>query len=80
MADIFDRASALEQQERDASIARRQEVAAAHDTPFEIEGVRVCADCFEPISKHRLEALPTAVRCIDCQELRERRLRGANGL
>lgn len=80
MTDIFDRASALEQQERDASIARRKEIAATHDAPFEIEGVRVCLDCCEPIAKKRLKALPTAARCVDCQEIHERRLRGVHGL
>ena len=78
MADIFDRASALEQQERDASIARRTVLASAHEAPFEIEGVRVCLDCFEPIAKRRLKALPAAARCVECQTLKERR--GAHGL
>lgn len=80
MADILDRASALEQQERDASIARRKVAAATHEAPFEIEGVRMCLDCFEPIAKRRIKALPTAARCVDCQEIHERRLRGAHGL
>lgn len=80
MTDIFDRASDLEQKERDASIARRKDLAAAHDAPFEIEGARVCLDCFEPIPEQRLRALATAARCVDCQQSHERRLRGAHGL
>ena len=31
----------------------------------------ICVDCCEPIASSRLRALPFAVRCKDCQELRE---------
>lgn len=31
-----------------------------------------CVDCGEPIERHRLEAHPTAVRCLECQRARER--------
>jgi|GEM_PF-899914 len=27
----------------------------------------ICYDCQEPISRARLESLPTAIRCIECQ-------------
>ena len=30
----------------------------------------LCADCGEPISGKRLEAIPWAVRCVSCQERR----------
>jgi DnaK suppressor protein len=33
----------------------------------------VCDDCGAPIDRARLEALPATTRCIDCQNLRERR-------
>lgn len=32
-----------------------------------------CVDCGHPISPERLEALPHAARCIDCQRLADRR-------
>jgi DnaK suppressor protein len=32
-------------------------------------GYGVCVDCGEAISGRRLEAIPWAVRCIDCEEL-----------
>lgn len=32
----------------------------------------VCADCSEPIEPKRLDAQPTARRCLACQERRER--------
>ena len=31
----------------------------------------ICVDCGEPIEKKRLKALPTAQRCIGCQQLLE---------
>lgn len=34
----------------------------------------VCADCEEPISKKRLEAIPLAIRCRNCQEAYEKKL------
>lgn len=30
----------------------------------------ICADCGEPVMRERLFALPTAVRCTDCERLR----------
>lgn len=69
--DEIDRAAELEQRERDESLARRG--APAHETPFEIEGKRVCLDCFEPVTKKRLAANPHAVRCVACQTRLERR-------
>ena len=35
-----------------------------------------CADCGEPIPAARRVANPAAIRCIDCQEIYERRHRG----
>lgn len=34
---------------------------------------KTCCDCGDEIETARLEALPNAVRCIGCQEKRERR-------
>lgn len=78
MTDAADRAQAREEQERMEAIERRREAAdrATAETPFEIEGTRVCLDCFDPISKKRLKANPQAVRCIDCQTDVERSGRG----
>lgn len=78
MTDAADRAQIREEQERDEALARAREQAhlAAAEQPFEIEGRRVCLDCFEPIERRRLKALPGAVRCLECQTLIERRHRG----
>ena len=39
-------------------------------------GQAECADCGEPIPASRRAANPAAIRCIDCQEIYERRHRG----
>ena len=67
MADIADRAEELERLEREEALARHAQAAAETEPPFEIEGRRVCLDCFEPLAKRRLKAAPRAVRCVDCQ-------------
>lgn len=75
MTDAADRAQEREEADRDAALARARDNT-AHEAPFEIEGRRVCLDCFEPIDKRRLKANPAAVRCLECQTLIERRHRG----
>lgn len=65
--DAADRA----QQEVDVELAEhlaRQQRAAALDAP----GNSVCADCNEPIPLARRRALPSAIRCINCQAWFER--------
>lgn len=37
------------------------------------EGFGRCADCDQPIAWARLEAEPHALRCVECEALRERR-------
>lgn len=36
-----------------------------------------CVDCSMPVGRERLEALPTALRCVACQTRAERALRGS---
>lgn len=38
-----------------------------------------CIDCGQPISLQRLQAYPTAKRCLDCQEVYERTHAGSKG-
>lgn len=53
------------------STAYLQEAAARID-----EGVgHLCKDCSEPIPKARLEAVPGAIRCVECQSDIDRRRR-----
>lgn len=35
--------------------------------------VRYCVDCGEPIPAARLNAVPNAIRCVECQRLFEKR-------
>lgn len=71
MTDEADRAQAREERDRSEAIERAiaQPVVEA---AFEIEGVRVCLDCFDPIAAPRLAANPTAVRCVECQNDHDR--------
>ena len=65
--DAADRA----QQEIDVELAERlerQARAAALDAP----GAEICADCAEPIPAERRQAVPSAIRCINCQAYAER--------
>ena len=39
-------------------------------------GLVNCADCGEPLPPALRKAKPAAIRCIDCQEIYERRHRG----
>lgn len=65
MTDQLDEAQALEQRERDDCIAR----AAGR---IKGRGATHCVVCGEPIDEARRSAMPSATRCIDCQEGRER--------
>jgi len=49
-----------------------QRLKAALDAP----GTAECADCGDPIPKARRRALPSAIRCLNCQEYFERIRRG----
>jgi len=40
-------------------------------SPLYIDGVRCCLDCEDPIPLRRLDTLPYAVRCVECQEREE---------
>lgn len=65
----------------EASVAREcdQEIARIRAGLAE-EGEVVCVDCDEPIGAARKAALPSADRCIDCQQAYERKYRGSRGV
>ncbi len=67
MSDLADRAIEREEELR-ADQLRAQQRAAALDAP----GNDICADCGEPIPESRRRAMPSAIRCIDCQAWAER--------
>jgi phage/conjugal plasmid C-4 type zinc finger TraR family protein len=61
MTDIYDRATEIEEREREASIERVRSAAA---------GGRVvtltCLECGSPIAPARVRAVPGTTTCIDC--------------
>ena len=67
--DEADRAAALIEATTANALARIQ---AAQQQAGQAD----CADCGEPIPASRRAANPAAIRCIDCQEIYERRHRG----
>jgi len=64
--DLTDRATGLEDADRIGGV---QSVRAR----LQGQGAEFCADCDEPIPDARRKAYPSAVCCVDCQSLRERR-------
>lgn len=75
MSDDADRAEDLQEMTRTLALSARAENIAElprHDR----EGKRICLDCEERLSQKRLTAAPRAVRCVECQDLIEKRRRG----
>ncbi|WIX33299.1 TraR/DksA C4-type zinc finger protein [Salinicola sp. JS01] len=68
MADLADNAGAVIERHLAQSLAR-------HRLPETQTGAPECADCGEEIPAARRAAAPWTDTCIDCQSLRERRLR-----
>jgi phage/conjugal plasmid C-4 type zinc finger TraR family protein len=67
MSDLAD--AALEREEAELEeLLRKQQRAAA----LEEKGNEICSDCGEPIPEERRRAMPSALRCIDCQAWTER--------
>ena len=67
--DEADRAAALIEATTANALARIQ---AAQQQAGQAD----CADCGEPIPASRRAANPAAIRCLECQEIYERRHRG----
>ncbi|MGE4536543.1 MAG: TraR/DksA C4-type zinc finger protein [Desulfovibrio sp.] len=70
MPDYADHAQAAETMHRQAALSLAGANAAAGEQLRE-NGVIVCRDCGEPIPGARLRTLPTACRCVACQEAAE---------
>lgn len=64
--DIVDRGQELEQMHRDIALKRR----APKSQP--VSGCSHCIDCGYEIPKARLQVMPTATHCFDCQLIQER--------
>lgn len=75
MSDIADHAGELEEQQRTQALRARSAVVIElprHDR----EGRRICLGCEDRLLPKRLKASPTAVRCVECQDMHEKRQRG----
>lgn len=66
MADDADRAQELELAERQSALQRHRLRLVDVPRP-DAQGRRLCVDCGNPIPKARLDAMPAATRCIECQ-------------
>ena len=71
MTDQFDRASELEQEFRDRALAAQRN-RPTEEPDEDAHGVRYCLACGDIIPKQRIEYVPTAVRCVSCQNKKER--------
>ena len=68
---MIEAAAEMVEKERDDEVARIQAALAE-------EGEDFCIECDDPISAARKAALPSAERCIHCQEQFERNARAAH--
>jgi len=64
--DVTDRATGLEEADRIGGVALVQ-------ARLQGQGAEFCIDCDEEIPAARRKAYPSAVCCVECQSLRERR-------
>lgn len=71
MSDIGDQARRLEESERRRVLAGIAKAAGREPNPW-----RGCLVCGDEIDPERRAALPSALRCLECQEALERRERG----
>ncbi len=71
--DDLDRAKELEMMQRKAAIEAvlNSQDRSVGEEPIEIDGVRYCLDCYDPIPQSRLEVKPDAIRCVHCKEIWE---------
>lgn len=66
MTDVYDRAQALEQLQRDAALAAQAAASRALGPSLEY-----CDDCGDEIPQARRLAVPGCTRCIACQARKE---------
>ena len=71
MPDIYDQATAIEEAERDACVARVRRAFADNEAGNVI--TLQCLDCGEAIDPKRIKALRGVTTCIDCAARQERK-------
>lgn len=77
MTDIYDRASDLEQAQRDDALSEQRTRAGLTGKTW-MDSARECRVCDEPIPLKRRKAVPGCSTCIDCQNDLELALKGGN--
>jgi DnaK suppressor protein len=70
--DECDIAAELQQMDREGALRVTLRAAHRKEKALIIDGERCCLDCEDPIEPERLSANPDAVRCVGCQEKKER--------
>jgi DnaK suppressor protein len=77
-ADPIDAATALTEELNAKSLADWRSSLSTGEVPdIDENGVRYCLDCAEIISKERIAAaIPDPVRCVDCQNIVDKKKRG----
>ena len=70
MFDIFDQAEEEVQNRFYVNLAYQQEKSAHYKNKTNITD---CVECDDPIPRARKSALPHVTRCIECQEMMERK-------
>jgi DnaK suppressor protein len=72
--DIIDEAQRIEIefQEKAIEATRKRILLLCDEKPLVVNGVRECISCGEAIPKARIKANPDAVRCVVCQNARDK--------
>jgi len=73
MGDAIDQAQDFAMMYQEQTRTRILQNIAMKPLDIPVPAYRECVDCGEPIPRERLQARPGTVRCIDCQERKERR-------
>lgn len=72
MPDQIDQAKDIEAMQRADALARHNSNKIIEE-PTIIDGLRCCEGCLDVITEQRLNAQPTAVRCVCCQQVEDER-------
>ncbi len=72
MTEQIDQAQELDQVFRDRALANHKNNQRCELPDEDESGIRYCLDCGEEIPNKRIEVLPGAVRCVQCQARKER--------
>jgi len=72
MSDIIDDANERAEMFLEHSLQQHRKRTREDEVQIQIGDDVICIDCYGPIESQRLKFLPRAVRCVCCQQIRER--------